>query len=122
MRVNDSEAVGWGLMSDVAHGEYPLDETMGAKESRLFRRGHANRHHVTVKVNRKLVAVRYAWHLAVCGNQSFHGVAPIRFFVSAGFRSSHVAVAVWLSVLPFDIKSLGECGTRGNKKMKETRK
>jgi hypothetical protein len=79
---------------------------MGAKESRLFRRGHANSHHVTVKVNRKLVAVRYAWHLAVCGNQSFHGVAPIRFFVSAGFRSSRVAVAVWLSVLPFDVSNL----------------
>jgi hypothetical protein len=40
------------------------------------------------------------------GDKFFHGVAPIRFFVSAGFRSSRVAVAVWLSVLPFDVSNL----------------
>ena len=59
---------------------------MGAKESGLFRRGHANRHHVTIKINRKLVAVRDAWHLLVCGNQSFHGVSP----VSLSHRRLHV--------------------------------
>jgi hypothetical protein len=54
---------------------------MGTKESDFLWRGHANSHHVTIKVNRKLVAVRYAWHLAVCCNQSFHGVAPVLFSI-----------------------------------------